>query len=164
VDGAAPGAPVCWPYSPGLGRAHSVLPHWCASASQTCYNISQRWSVSLSYPCIMRLDDIIYWCIATTLSVASTFYALGSIYPPELATFISPRPGPPSPVADSPEGIARTAEVESRLQSLPIVKQLRQQTEKFYETRPFADYPEEKRVRVLFFFAALLFGLQWILD
>ncbi|KAF9517449.1 hypothetical protein BS47DRAFT_1326160 [Hydnum rufescens UP504] len=89
---------------------------------------------------------VTFLSVATTVSVASTFYALGSIYPPELATFISPRPGPPSPVADSPEGIARTAEVESSLQSLPIVKQLRQQTEQFYETRPFADYPEEKRI------------------
>jgi len=76
-------------------------------------------------------------------------YGVGSLHPPQLLTFLSPRPAPPPPQPDSAEGIEMTAAVESRLQSLPIVAQLRERQDEYYETRPFANYPEEKRVNAL---------------
>jgi len=76
-------------------------------------------------------------------------YGVGSFYPPQLLTFLSPRPAPPPPHLDSVEGSQMTAAVEYELQSLPIVAQLRGKQDEYYESRPFANYPEEKRVNAL---------------
>lgn len=82
-------------------------------------------------------------------SVGCLAYGLGSLYPPQFLTFLFPRPAPPPPQPDSVEGIEKTAAVESQLQSLPIVVELRGKQDEYYEIRPFANYPEEKRVNSL---------------
>ncbi|KAF8342655.1 Thioesterase/thiol ester dehydrase-isomerase [Cantharellus anzutake] len=87
--------------------------------------------------------------IATTVTVGVLTYGLGTVYPPQLATILFPRPAPPPLQPDHPEGIAQTATVESLLQSLPVVTQLREKSDDYYESRPYAKYPEEKRVNSL---------------
>ncbi|KAG8867270.1 hypothetical protein FRB97_003410 [Tulasnella sp. 331] len=81
--------------------------------------------------------------------VVGTSYTLGSIYPPTLAELAFPRPAPPSPPIDSPEGNAEVHRVEEELQNLPIVQALRLQKQDYYESRPYLTYPEEKRIHSL---------------
>ncbi|EKM52983.1 uncharacterized protein PHACADRAFT_99105 [Phanerochaete carnosa HHB-10118-sp] len=79
-------------------------------------------------------------------SVASTAYALGSLYPPQIATFITPRIAPPPPDPDHPSAIAYTEELESRLQKLPVLNELRTRSDahEWYETRPYMSVPKEQ--------------------
>jgi hypothetical protein len=91
--------------------------------------------------------------IALLLILPSTFYLLGSIYPPSTLSLLFPRPAPPPLRADSEEGRAYTAKLEQELQSLPIVKEMRGMTVKpdgsegeWYETR---EYPLNTFVDVL---------------
>lgn len=86
--------------------------------------------------------------IASTLVLSVAGYALGSFYPPEFATLIQARPAPPPPHPSSPEGLARAAELEKELQSLPFLKAMREAPDasEWYETRPYVRFPPEKRV------------------
>jgi hypothetical protein len=92
------------------------------------------------------------------LTASLISYTLGSIYPPQPIQLLFPRPAPPPPSdADSPSSLAYTRELEDTLQSLPLLQQLRttssqqQQNaaEEWYETRPYSDFPEERRVNHL---------------
>lgn len=83
-----------------------------------------------------------------TLAVAMTAYGIGSFYPPQLATMISPPIAPPPPLAGSDEANTLTQNIEAGLQSLPIVQSLRQR-EGWYETRPYSNIPEDRRVHNL---------------
>jgi len=92
----------------------------------------------------------------TTAIVSGTLlgisaYTLGALYPPDLALFLSPRTAPPPPSANSPEAIAYTNALESSIQSLPNLQALRSSSDAadWYETRPFVNYPEERRVNSL---------------
>lgn len=80
--------------------------------------------------------------LALLLILPSTFYLLGSIYPPSTLSLLFPRPAPPPLRVDSEEGRAYTAKLEQELQNLPIVKEMRAMTVKpdgsegeWYETR-----------------------------
>jgi len=86
---------------------------------------------------------------ATTLAIAS--YTIGSLYPPELATYITPRTAPPPPDPNSSEGIAKTAELEDKLLNLPNLLEHRAQsdTREWYETRPYMHLPEERKANSL---------------
>lgn len=81
----------------------------------------------------------------------TTAYTVGSLYPPELATFLSPRPAPPAPLLGTPEAKAHTESLEDRLQNLPLLKELRSGEDKhdWYECRPYTKVPEEVRVNNL---------------
>ncbi|GJE99470.1 thioesterase/thiol ester dehydrase-isomerase [Phanerochaete sordida] len=81
-----------------------------------------------------------------TASVASTAYAIGSLYPPEFATYLTPRIAPPPPDPDHPSAIAYTEELESRLQALPVLQELRTKPDarEWYETRPYMAVPKEQ--------------------
>jgi hypothetical protein len=85
-------------------------------------------------------------------AVAVGAYTLGSIYPPATLSMLFPRsaPGPP-PNPDSPESIAYLEGLESQLQNLPLLQSLRQapDTNDWYETRPYKNFPEERRVNSL---------------
>jgi len=87
--------------------------------------------------------------IASVISTGAVFYAMGTLYPPQVVSFLFPHPAPPPVHIESVEGLAQTALVESSLHALPLVRELREQADKYYETRPYADYPEEKRVHSL---------------
>lgn len=81
----------------------------------------------------------------------TTAYTVGSLYPPDLATFISPRPAPPAPSFGTPEAKAHIEALEDRLQSLPLLKSLRGREDKqeWYESRPYTGLPDEVRVNNL---------------
>lgn len=79
-------------------------------------------------------------------SIAFSAYALGSFYPPEFATFITPRIAPPPPDPDHPSAIAYTEELENRLQNLPKLAEFRNSpgANEWYETRPYMSVPKEQ--------------------
>jgi len=81
----------------------------------------------------------------------TTAYAVGSLYPPDLATFVSPRIAPPAPLLGTPEATAHTEALEDRLQNLPLLKSLRtrEDTQEWYESRPYTGIPDEVRVNNL---------------
>lgn len=89
--------------------------------------------------------------LATSATLAITFYSIGSLYPPELATFISPRTAPAPLHPTSAEAIAYTEKLKLELESLPLLNQHRARTDsaEWYETIPFAKLPEERRVNSL---------------
>ncbi|KZP19021.1 hypothetical protein FIBSPDRAFT_1045777, partial [Athelia psychrophila] len=89
-----------------------------------------------------------------------TAYTLGALFPPSVATLLSPRPapGPPSDIA-SPASLAYTAQLEKTLQELPLLDKLRKEglaeapsgasEGEWYETRPYTTVPEHRRVNNL---------------
>lgn len=81
----------------------------------------------------------------------TTAYTVGSLYPPDLATFIYPRPAPPAPLLGTPEAKAHADALEGRLQNLPLLKELRSREDKheWYESRPYTEIPDEVRVNNL---------------
>ena len=81
----------------------------------------------------------------------TTAYAVGSLYPPDLATFVSPRVAPPAPSIGTPEAKAHTEALEDRLQNLPLLTSLRtrEDAQEWYETRPYTGIPDEVRVNNL---------------
>ena len=80
-----------------------------------------------------------------------TSYALGSFFPPETVTLISPRAAPAPPDANTPESKAYLASLENQLQSLPLLKEHRSRpdSDEWYEVRPYQNFPEERRVNNL---------------
>ncbi|OCH91722.1 Thioesterase/thiol ester dehydrase-isomerase [Obba rivulosa] len=84
-------------------------------------------------------------------SVAAAAYTLGSLYPPQVATFISPRPAPPPLHPDDPAAASYVQALENELQNLPLLNARRAQpdADEWYEARPFANLPEERRVNSL---------------
>ncbi|KAJ9098666.1 hypothetical protein QFC21_004314 [Naganishia friedmannii] len=82
---------------------------------------------------------------ALLLILPSSFYLLGSLYPPSTLTLLFPRAAAPPLRPDSEEGRKYTQRLEEELQGLSIVKELRGLTVKtdgsdgeWYETRPMA--------------------------
>ncbi|KAF9482936.1 Thioesterase/thiol ester dehydrase-isomerase [Pholiota conissans] len=77
---------------------------------------------------------------------------LGAIYPPPPLSILFPRaaPGPPAE-PDSPESQAYSSSLEEQLQELEALQQLRRKDDarEWYETRPYQDFPEERRVNNL---------------
>ncbi|KAF8639387.1 hypothetical protein AX17_001543 [Amanita inopinata Kibby_2008] len=93
--------------------------------------------------------------LSTSLTLTATFltaYTLGSIYPPQTLTllFPHPSPGPPSDPTD-PTSLAYTHTLETQLQTNPLLQSLRSQLDSndWYETRPYVNFPEERRVNNL---------------
>lgn len=88
--------------------------------------------------------------VGLTASLA-TAYTIGSLYPPDLATFISPRPTSPAPLVGTPEAKAHIEALEDRLQDLPLLKELRSREDNhdWYECRPYTEIPDAVRVNNL---------------
>lgn len=84
-------------------------------------------------------------------SIAAAAYTLGSLYPPQLATLISPRAAPPPLHPDDPAAAHYVESLENELQNLPLLNAHRAQPDAdgWYEARPFANLPEERRVNSL---------------
>lgn len=112
-----------------------------------------RFSSGLASTAVPRPSSfrrIAVWTAATTLSIGA--YTLGSIYPPATLSMLFPRPAPGPPTnPDSPESIAYLEDLESQLQNLPLLQSLRQaqDAKDWYETRPYKNFPEERRVNNL---------------
>ncbi|KDN37607.1 hypothetical protein RSAG8_10012, partial [Rhizoctonia solani AG-8 WAC10335] len=82
------------------------------------------------------------------LSIGSASYVAGSLYPPTTLQLINPPPAPPAPASGSEEAEIYTAALEEKLQNLPLTKELRQR-QGWYESRPYQNYPEERRRHAL---------------
>ncbi|KAB5588890.1 Glycoside hydrolase family 13 protein [Ceratobasidium theobromae] len=82
------------------------------------------------------------------VSVGSASYVAGSLYPPTTLQLINPPPAPPAPALGTEEAIIYTTALEERLQNLDIVREFRGK-EGWYESRPFQNYPEERRRHTL---------------
>ncbi|CUA73209.1 UPF0644 protein [Rhizoctonia solani] len=78
------------------------------------------------------------------VSVGSASYVAGSLYPPTTLQLINPPPAPPAPALGTEEAEIYTASLEEKLKNLPLAKELRQQ-QGWYESRPYQNYPEERR-------------------
>ncbi|KAF8695708.1 thioesterase thiol ester dehydrase-isomerase, partial [Rhizoctonia solani] len=78
------------------------------------------------------------------VSVGSASYVAGSLYPPTTLQLINPPPAPPAPALGSQEAEIYLTALEEKLQSLPLVGELRQR-QGWYESRPYQNYPEERR-------------------
>lgn len=104
-------------------------------------------SPSAGTPKYRNLSSLV---IASAIGLSA--YALGSFYPPPIVRLLAPRPAPP-PLSDpsSDEFKHAAAELETQLQNLPLLKSLResQDPKEWYETRPYAKMPEERRVNNL---------------
>lgn len=90
--------------------------------------------------------------LAAAFSASFAAYTLGTMYRPQFVNLLYPQPAPAPPSnPDSPSSIAHIAELEDRLQNLPIVRALRQSpdADEWYETRPYLKYPEAQRVNSL---------------
>jgi hypothetical protein len=93
--------------------------------------------------------------VLTTLSFAAALgassYTLGALAPPAPLSLLFPRPAPPPPAPSSPEAIAHALAIEAQLQTLPLLVSLRRapDADAWYEARPYARYPEERRVNNL---------------
>ena len=77
---------------------------------------------------------------------------LGAIYPPPPISILFPRvaPGPPAEPG-VPESRAYSEQLEEKLQTLPLLNELRSRADarEWYETRPYQNFPEERRVNNL---------------
>ncbi|KZV76815.1 Thioesterase/thiol ester dehydrase-isomerase [Peniophora sp. CONT] len=89
-----------------------------------------------------------YALLGTTLASA---YTLGALYPVDLFTLISPRVAPPPPPPDHPDAIALVERLEKEIHELPLLRKLRSMPDSadWYESRPYARLPEERRVNNL---------------
>ncbi|TCD61993.1 hypothetical protein EIP91_007633 [Steccherinum ochraceum] len=93
-----------------------------------------------------------YLRIASLVStIGLSAYTAGSLYPPPIATLISPRPGQPPPDPSDPGTIAYVEALEDTLHNLPLLKNHRSRPDAhdWYEARPYAKLPEERRVNSL---------------
>lgn len=84
-------------------------------------------------------------------SIAGIAYTAGSLYPPTLATYISPRPAPPPLHPHDPEAATYVESLEDSLQHLAPLERHRESTNAadWYEARPYAKVPWERRVNSL---------------
>jgi hypothetical protein len=90
--------------------------------------------------------------LTSFFSISLLSYTFGSLYPPPQLSLLFPRPAPgPSSSHDSPSSIEYTNSLERALQSLRLLYSLRSQpdADEWYETRPYTNYPEERRVNNL---------------
>lgn len=90
--------------------------------------------------------------VAAVTVVSLVAGTLGAIYPPPPLAILFPRaaPGPPAE-PDSPESKVYSQSLEEQLQSLQVLQQLRSKDDarEWYETRPYQNFPEERRVNNL---------------
>jgi len=84
-------------------------------------------------------------------SIAGIAYTVGSLYPPTVATYITPRPAPPPLHPEAPEAVAYVESLEDSLQRLPLLQRHREtaKPDEWYEARPYAKVPRERRVNSL---------------
>lgn len=89
--------------------------------------------------------------VSAYTSIAGIAYTVGTLYPPTLATYISPRPAPPPLHPHDPEAATYVESLEESLQHLAPLERHRESTNstEWYEARPYAKIPWERRVNSL---------------
>lgn len=123
-----------------LGTRHSRSQFLSTSSSATSPGVGTSRSPNL------------FWNILLLSGVSLAAYSVGSIYPPPILTLISPRPAPAPPSdIQSPESKAYTVSLETQLHTLPLLVTHRSlpDSRDWYETRPYLNFPEERRVNNL---------------
>lgn len=83
------------------------------------------------------------------VTLASASYMVGSVYPPTTIQLLNPPPAPPAPALGTEEAAIYTDKLEETLQNLDLVKELRQREGWYESTRPYLNYPEERRRHAL---------------
>lgn len=132
-----------------------VRPTFCRQQSRALSNTAPRRSSTL---------------VSLSLLVGGASLGLGyaTFFPSPLARILNPPYAPPAPTHHSEEGQLHTKDLERQLQSLPQVQALRAEKEpsqsavtsltpessllkqpKWKELRPYAHYPEERRLHHL---------------
>lgn len=129
--------------------SHFLLRRAATQCRQAVRNHHPRFSSSTTTPIPPRSRTLRTTLLATGLGLTS--YTLGSFFPPETVTFISPRAAPAPPNENTPESKAYMASLEDQLQSLPLLKEHRSRpdADEWYEARPYLNFPEERRVNNL---------------
>jgi len=90
--------------------------------------------------------------LSLVTAVSLGCYTFGAIYPPAPILLLYPRPAPPPPAdPNSAESLAYTEALEEQLQTLPLLRELRERADadEWYETRPHQQLPDEVRVNKL---------------
>ncbi|KAI1784974.1 Thioesterase/thiol ester dehydrase-isomerase [Ganoderma leucocontextum] len=124
-------------------------PHLRRQLARVSRAAPSRWASTSALPPSTFWRNFRLFAGATTL--ATTSYYLGALYPPEFAHLLSPRSAPPPLHPDDPAALAHIAELEEAIRHLPVLEAHRTRTEKgeWYETRPYLNLPEERRVNSL---------------
>lgn len=106
-------------------------------------------STSGTHPRLGKRSRAVTAAVAATATISA--YTLGSFYPPDVVTLLAPRPAPPPPDPSLPSSQKYVADLDRTLNSLPILVKMRSASDEdeWYETRPYLNYPEEKRVNSL---------------
>ncbi|CDO72697.1 hypothetical protein BN946_scf184985.g117 [Trametes cinnabarina] len=114
--------------------------------------LSARWA-STSSPSSSASSQV--WrrvkLIGGATALATVSYYIGALYPPEFVHLLSPRTAPPPLHPDDPAALAHIADLEDQLQHLPVLQahRAREDKDEWYETRPYLNLPEERRVNSL---------------
>ncbi|KAF8640183.1 hypothetical protein AX16_010238 [Volvariella volvacea WC 439] len=127
------------------------------SAARQSSRATRSWKRSSSYSTSSGAESAARgWSSVAKFSAAAVLgvgaYTLGSIYPPSVFTILFPRPAPAPPNdPTSIESQRYTESLEEELQNLPSLQALRSQSDapEWYETRPYRNFPEERRVNNL---------------
>lgn len=136
------------------------------SACKTPQRLQQR-SISTTPPKQSASSSTLY-SLALLLGGGTLGLGYATLFPTPLSRMLNPPFAPPSPTHDSDEGQAHRQDLERQLQALPQVKALRAEQEpsqspvtsltpessllkqpKWKELRPYAHYPEERRLHHL---------------
>ncbi|RDX41323.1 Thioesterase/thiol ester dehydrase-isomerase [Lentinus brumalis] len=127
----------------------SILRRPLLNATRTARRSASTSSSSASNPTSTFRRNLRLLTGATTISAVS--YYIGALYPPEIAHLLSPRAAPPPLHPDDPAAISHIAELEEQLNHLPPLEAHRARDDKdeWYETRPYINLPEERRVNSL---------------
>ncbi|KAI0740514.1 Thioesterase/thiol ester dehydrase-isomerase [Earliella scabrosa] len=120
------------------------------NASRSVRTTSARWATSSSTSSSSSFWRNVRLASGAT-TIATVSYYVGALYPPEFAHLLSPRAAPAPLHPDDPAAIAHIAELEEKLYSLPVLAEHRKREDKdeWYETRPYVNLPEERRVNSL---------------
>ena len=89
--------------------------------------------------------------LTATLTASCAAFVIGALYPPDVATLVSPRPAPGPLHPESDEAKLYLEQLEQQLQALPALARVRNAPDasEWYETRPYKEMPEEYRVNSL---------------
>ncbi|KAI0761031.1 HotDog domain-containing protein [Trametes elegans] len=128
----------------------NALRRQLASAARRT-SVTARWSSTASAPGSSSKLWRNVRLVGATSTIAAISYYMGALYPPEFAHLLSPRTAPPPIHPDDPAALAHIAELEEELQHLPILEahRAREDKDEWYETRPYLNLPEERRVNSL---------------
>lgn len=135
----------------------SSLPKTIIRSLNPCRQRSLRYSTSHNHPPTHGRVHVQHGRIkgshafTVALSASCLAFTLGALYPPSIATLISPRPAPGPPDPSHPSSKDYVEDLEQQLQNLSLLEKVRASPDAnaWYETRPYEHVPEEHRVNSL---------------